>query len=281
MNESTFPSSRDYSKASTEAVKSVCLYVATVLGDLTDHVVVVGGLVPTLIVDQTAPGDPHAGTLDLDLALSMALLDAGLYREISARLRDAGFRADSNDKGNRASQHWVIERSLRIAVDFLIEPAVGEADMAGRNKHLEEDFAAIIVPGLHLAFRDFVTVPLTGETPVGEKESRAMRVCGPGAFIVLKALACENRRKSKDAYDIVYILQNYGSGRESVVDRMRPLLDDSATQKALAILEEKFVDENAIGPVRVAEFLGDRTDEVARANAVGFCLKFLKEIRAT
>jgi hypothetical protein len=41
-----------YAPEYVELVRATCLYVATKLGDLTDDLVVVGGLVPSLIVDQ-------------------------------------------------------------------------------------------------------------------------------------------------------------------------------------------------------------------------------------
>jgi hypothetical protein len=34
------------------AARQMCLYIATILGDLLDDIVVVGGLVPYLIIDQ-------------------------------------------------------------------------------------------------------------------------------------------------------------------------------------------------------------------------------------
>ena len=47
------PSSGDrYESGQLERVKRTCLYMATRLGDLLDEVVVVGGLVPGLLVDQ-------------------------------------------------------------------------------------------------------------------------------------------------------------------------------------------------------------------------------------
>lgn len=40
-----------YHPSQARSVRATCLYVATKLGDLADDVVVVGGLVPSLIVD--------------------------------------------------------------------------------------------------------------------------------------------------------------------------------------------------------------------------------------
>ncbi|MBN1337394.1 MAG: hypothetical protein JXB39_15665, partial [Deltaproteobacteria bacterium] len=51
----------------------MALYVATILGDLGSDVVIVGGLVPYLIVDQERAPERHVGTRDLDLGLSRAV----------------------------------------------------------------------------------------------------------------------------------------------------------------------------------------------------------------
>jgi hypothetical protein len=89
----------EYPSEQVERVRATCLYVATKLGDMMDDLVIVGGLVPSLIVDQSALPqhvDAHVGTMDLDLGLQLALLDEKRYRELTARLRDAGFSMDSN-----------------------------------------------------------------------------------------------------------------------------------------------------------------------------------------
>ena len=92
----------EYRSEQFELVRATCLYVATKLGDMTDDLVIVGGLVPSLIVDQTAlPEDvaAHVGTMDLDVGLQLALLDEGRYRKLTERLRDAGFTMDKNEDG--------------------------------------------------------------------------------------------------------------------------------------------------------------------------------------
>ena len=80
-----------YEKTHVSHVRAVCLYVATRLGDLLDDVVVVGGLVPSLLIDQDAVGEKHAGTADLDLGLAVAVFDDKRYEALTDRLRQAGF----------------------------------------------------------------------------------------------------------------------------------------------------------------------------------------------
>ena len=42
----------EYSKKQVELVKSTCLYVATILSDYMEEMVIVGGLVPSMLIDQ-------------------------------------------------------------------------------------------------------------------------------------------------------------------------------------------------------------------------------------
>jgi hypothetical protein len=44
-----------YPPARVARVKAACLYLATKLGDLMSELVVVGGLVPSLLIDQQNP----------------------------------------------------------------------------------------------------------------------------------------------------------------------------------------------------------------------------------
>lgn len=252
-------------------VKSACLYLATKLGDIMRELVVVGGLVPSLLIDQDHLPEnvtPHVGTLDLDLGLAFALVGEQRYQEVAERLRQAGFKADVNESGKTTRQRWRIS-DPPVTVDFLIEPENDDAK-PGSLFPLTQDWAAIVAPGLHLAFQDNQVVTLKGTTIAGEKAVREIRVCGAGAYIVLKALAFRIRGENKDAYDLFYLLRNYGNGVSDVAGLLRPLRDDVCTQKALANLREDFLDLDGVGPRRVAEFLYGRPDNETQADAVGF-----------
>ena len=165
-------------------------------------------------------------------------------------------------------------------VDFLI-PATRANDKGGKLRNLEAGFSAIITPGLELAFSDKRLVTLTGETPRHEQASREAWVCEAGAFTVLKALAFDGRGENKDAYDLLYTLQNYGGGVNDVFLRLQPLLTEPVAQKALAILERDFTSIESVGPRRLAEFLGDPENEAARADAAGAVRSLLGLCRET
>jgi hypothetical protein len=145
---------------------------------------------------------------------------------------------------------------------------------------LTKDWAAIIAPGLHLAFQNNQTVTLAGRTIAGESATRDIRVCGAGAFVVLKALAFHIRGENKDAYDLFYLVRNYGRGVSDVAAQLRPLLPDASAVKALEYLQADFRDFESVGPGRVAEFLYGRPDAEVQADAVGFVRQLLVECKA-
>lgn len=264
-------------------VKSTCLYLATKLGDLMDDVVIVGGLVPSLIVIQDplpAGVERHVGTMDLDLGFSLALLDEERYRSLAKRLRDSGFAPDVNDDGRLTRQRWVFGATEKITVDFLIPPSLPE-DRGGTIRNIESDFAALIAPGLHLAFRDRVRIQISGLTIKGEEAQHEIWVCGPGAFVVLKALASRGRGENKDAYDLYYMLRNFGSGTDDVLKHLRPLRADQKCREAIEILKEDFLPFDGLGPRRVAEFLIGGPDEDTQTDVVGFVARVLRGMEVT
>src|SRR6188768_3342120 len=227
-----------YSLQQTLFVRRTCLYIATILGDLMEDLVIVGGLVPTLLIDQDdlpEGAERHVGTMDLDIGLSVVLLDTQRYKTVAQRLRSAGFVPGLNEKGNPSRQTWVIEHTARVTVDFLIPPTL-DGDKGGRLRDLEPDFAAFLAPGLQLAFIDQVEVVLDDRTILGELAKRTIRVCGPGAYVVLKALAVRLRGEAKDAYDLYYFVKNYGSGVQQLSAKVGALLGHAATRQALGYL---------------------------------------------
>jgi hypothetical protein len=262
---------RDYKPEYVALVRSTYLYLATKLGDLMDEIVVVGGLVPQLLIDHDhlpAGADAHVGTTDLDVGLSIAILNEGRYQAVRGRLREAGLRPDVNENGNITRQRWKLQ-DYEVTVDFLIPPTLPE-DRGGALRNLDRDLAAVITPGLHLAFRDRRTVPLSGQTVRGEVATRNVSICGPAAYVVLKALAFQNRGENKDAYDLFYVIRNFERGPESVAELLKPMLVDPDAAKAVGILSAEFQRGNAVGPQRVADFMGDSTNDAIKADVVAF-----------
>ncbi len=270
----------DYNPQQLDLVHSVCLYISTIIGDYIDDLVIAGGLVPNLIVPQTPPpegAEAHVGTQDLDLGFSLGVFDSSRYQEITVRLRGAGFVPDVSEKQNPTLQRWKLEKLADATVDFLI-PQTSPKDVGGSLKYLEPDFGAIITPGLELAFQDRIKLTISGKTPFGEQAKRDIWVCGPGAYIILKALSFDKRGENKDAYDLFYVVRNFGSGYEEIIQHLLPLIENEHGEKAIAILKRDFSDPGLVGCVRVSRFLFGHPDEETQIEVAGFINQVLKGI---
>lgn len=270
-----------YDPAQLNHVRATCLYVATKLGDLAEETVIVGGLVPSLLVDQRSMpslDDRHIGTMDLDIGLAVAMLEEKRYQALADRLRQAGFGQDQNEQGKPTRQRWKIDGNARVTIDFLIAPTRPD-DRAGRLRNIESEFAAIIAPGLHLAFADRQRIRLDGTTIFGETAVRDVWVAGPGAYVILKALAFRNRGENKDAYDLFYVLRHWAGGLEQIARRLEPHIRDPAARAALEVLVEDFAEIDSVGPRRVAQFLLGTSDDALQADVRGLVLDFLATVR--
>jgi hypothetical protein len=271
----------EYKSEQLVLVRETCLYIATKLDDLMDEVVVVGGLAPSLLIDQGKLSEgtaEHVGTMDLDVGLKLALLDEKRYVTLTERLRGASFVPDQSDEGRPTRQRWKMSDTTGVTIDFLIPPSSPE-DQGGKLRDIESDFAAVIAPGLMCAFQDRRRVRIDGRTILGEKAARDVWVCGPGAFVVLKALAFRGRGENKDAYDLYYLVRSFGDGIEDVAACLRPLLGDPEAKRALQILRDDFLDHEGVGPRRVAEFLQGGPDADIQADVVGFVKALLDRCR--
>ena len=256
-----------YSEEALIIVRATCLYVATKLGDLFENkeITVVGGLVPSLLLPREKLGDgvdPHVGTTDLDLGLAIRVLEEEHYEELANRMTEAGFEHDENQSGNKTLQRWRLIENHKVLIDFLIDQRKG-GPKPSKLEHMKK-MAACVTPGLHLAFQDQEDYLFSNEKTIkGALATKRIRICGPGAFVVLKSLAYQNRGRDKDAYDLHYVVRHYGKSVDDVVSRLKPLLTDPVAKKALEALEENFFSMDHIGPISVESFLGEKDEALS------------------
>jgi hypothetical protein len=275
-----------YSREETEQVEAACLTVAVTLGALMDRLCIVGGLVPSLLIDRELGPDPetgagHPGTNDLDVGLAIALLDDDQYTEIGERLRREGFGPDRNEQGNPTPQRWKLG-DLDVTIDFLLPPIPG-AERGGSIQPLEGDFAALIAPGLELTSDERLEIEVAGHTLKGEKVERTVPVCGPATFAVLKALAFGDRAEPKDAFDLIYVLRRWPGGVADIAERLErhAKRNEGVVKDALGRLTRDFAEPETIGPRRVAQFEGDAGEDLdaVAADAYGYVDDLLRGSR--
>src|SRR5207245_1210482 len=93
----------------------------------------------------------------------------------------------------------------------------GILELAGERR-----LSALKIPGAHLVTTDYIPVEITAELLDGRgTATETVRVAGIVPFIVLKALAYDDRFEEKDAYDVVYCLMYYDEGPTAVAAAFR------------------------------------------------------------
>lgn len=256
-----------YNARQTERVEQVLLEIWSRLGEYREHFVLVGGLAPRYLVPQNQSGIPkHCGTLDVDLAVSLAVADVRAYASIRARLERMGLEPGVNTRGNEQRHSFTMSSADGlVVVDFLTTMYDGPPEVV---RAVESQLSAVQVEGLGLALIDPVKVSITGKTFTGGIVTETIQVCRPVPFVVLKALAFESRSEGKDVHDLVYVLQHAEGGVSGVADSVTEAERQAPSfTGALDSLRRNFESPAHDGPVRHAQFLGGSPDGAAQAFA--------------
>jgi len=244
------------------------------LGPWKAGVYLAGGLVPRYLIPRPSGGPsvppPHAGTTDVDLVLDLEVLaTVDAYRRLEQNLRALGFERGRNDEGRVQHFSWrkPIGGGVTVVVDLLCDAALAEggqvAELPGERR-----LSALKIPGAHLVIADHVEIDLTAilldERGVA---TETVRVANIVPFIMLKALAYEDRFEEKDAYDLVYCLMYYGGGPEDVAaqfaERLQRWPDEPLLARAIEVLRTRFASDEQTpgarkdGPISYARFLAD------------------------
>jgi hypothetical protein len=162
-----------------------------------------------LVPDRNPAPPAHAGTLDVDIVVDIALLTAvDAYQTLEQNLVNIGFERGENAKGVRVSWRWV---NRTIEPPVVLELLVDAPEIAGGRVEplpVEGGVSALNVPhssivvDLHSTKR--VSTQLLGEDGEVTEEIRHADLV---AFTCLKVFAFDDRAERKDAHDLVYCLQ--------------------------------------------------------------------------
>jgi hypothetical protein len=240
------------------------------------HVIIIGGLVPSLLVPDVEVGlEPHIGTTDLDLCLSVALVEGnvGAYDRLEKCLRDAGFEM-AKENGQSISWRWIGGKGAQVTVEFFCSTADGREPgrlyrpggvVGGR-------LSAIALATGALIDRDFRVVELDVDLPEGGGRTKQhFRVAGPAAYIAAKADALRTRTKNKDAYDVVWLSECWPGGQPALATEIRKSSIYAELGPTLDIIREEFATIDAAGAIKYGRFMATATggqDDAAR-RAVG------------
>lgn len=269
------------------------------LGPWKAGVYLAGGLVPRYLIPHASAGQPdpppHAGTSDVDLVLDLQILTSiDAYRRLEQNLKALGFERGSSDEGR--AQHFSWRKptggGVTVVVDLLCDADLAEggqmAELPGERR-----LSALKIPGAHLVVADHVeielTAPLLDERGVA---TETISVANIVPFVVLKALAYDDRFEEKAAYDLVYCLMHYGRGPEDVaaqfIERLERWPDEALLPRAIEILRTRFASDDHApgarkdGPISYARFLADPgkrdLDARHRQDAAAVIERFLRAL---
>lgn len=240
----------EYDHVLVEAAHRVLLEIAHLLHDYYDGIVVVGGSVPSLILDQSKQA--HIGTIDIDIALDQKTIQEIGYRSIMRLLLQRGYViGDQPFIFYRTIQ--VSGQEVKVEVDFL----AGEYGGTGKKHRTQvvQDMHPRKARACDLAFQDPILITIEGELPDGGKDRAMIKVASIVPFLMMKAQALNGRLKEKDAYDIYYCLTNFQGGLDALAEAFHQFSDHPLVREGLGILAEKFSSPDAAGPVFVTNFL--------------------------
>jgi hypothetical protein len=208
----------------------------------------------------------------VDVVVDVAILtDTEAYSTLEENLHAMGFERGTNESGVKVSWRWEarLETGATMVLEFLAEhPELG----GGKVKVLptEGNVSALNIPHASMVFDLHDTTELTAELlNGGGLATEVVRYANIVSFTCLKAFAFDHRNARKDAHDLVYCLEHYPGGLDSVISAFKDALAGShaeAVQEALAKLKTRFVHEDPDqsyrrdGAVAVARFEDNDAD---------------------
>lgn len=269
-------SAEQYDDRGNEATRRVLLDLAHVLGAYLDRLVVIGGSVPTLLLEGAEM--PHVGTLDIDLTLDAeALREDDEYARMIELLEESGYVRNVGG-GAPDLRPFQLQRRVDLqdggpAVDVVIDLLMPRgAQLTKHRPPLVPALRVQEIDGGRLALDRTVEYRIQGRTPEGWTDQARLRVVSVPAFLALKGNALGRRRKQKDAYDVYYVIRNYPEGLNALVEACRDLLSDTLAGDAFRQIAEKFETAESYGPGTVSTFLRSRlplglTEEQVRVDA--------------
>jgi len=241
----------------------------------------IGGLTPGLLVPEPkSPLLAHVGTRDVDLAIRVATIsdEPEMYRSLKSNLAALGLvqTSDRSFEWKRSVEGIEVIVELFVPVD---EPEQGGSI---QRKPIEQSGSGLTALGLYgLNFIDRDVEELEDEGHLLDSKGIkkvTLRVCGPAVLIALKAWALKDRNKTKDGYDVVWILKAYGAETLATRFRTAGLQDTAFGLRALKLLNESFGSyehTGSVGWVTESGFQGEEGVREAR-EAAGIVQEFVR-----
>jgi len=238
----------------------VLIDVLTVLGAYVDRMVIVGGWVPHLVF----PDSGHIRSVDVDLALDGRRIQPAAYDTIKDRLIGAGYRLKTPGVTNIFVRDiGDTGQTITVKLDLITGEHSGPASQQP-SQHIH-GMDVTKLHGIDLALDHTIDVSVSGELPDGGVKEVKARVAAVPTFVCMKAIAMNERKKPKDAYDILFCLQHYKNGSVGLAQALNELRGCALVEEAIESLKVNFRAIDSVGPVWVGQILAEQGEDEAFA----------------
>lgn len=281
-----------YSVDVTLACERTLLTLLSAFGNLKDTIRLVGGLVPRYLTPEAPPDVPmHAGTSDVDIVLNLEVLAIGdEYASLADQLKARGFSRLVKE-GKASSWQWrrQVDEHVEVVVELLRD--AGDEQPGKAVSVSGEQVSALTIKHAKIVHDWYqekrVGAPLLDE---GGVSVDVVRYADVPAFVILKAIALDQRRENKDAADLIHVVRYSGSLERVAtlfVERIRTGQHPEAVKAGLTALANRFGNDEfgegfeKVGAIAYAQFHGGDEDEMVGSQryAAGLIQGLLIEIQ--
>lgn len=239
------------SRGARAAAEIALVRVVSHFGERPDFVVL-GGLVPDLLC--AASPIRHAGTTDVDVQVDIEIAGGSKRAaKLEKALRAAEFSPDDTHFWRWEARDSISGAIVRFELLADLDDQPNEATIQFTEC---EQLGAVNLRGTRFASRDIEVRELSAEIR-GEIHTVGINVAGLAGFLLAKAAAAYSRRRTKDWYDIAFVLIHNdaggpGAAAVAVLDRFSGDISGS-TRTALLDLQGNFANLEAQGPRAYAQ----------------------------
>jgi hypothetical protein len=207
--------------------------------------------------------------VDVALRLAVEAQDDGAYATLETNLKRNGF-----SKVGGSSWRWAADVDGEIVVlELLGDSQDTKPGTIFRPKVTPPAGAGgvglLCVKGIELAFRDAITITRDVLLLDGARSHVEFQVANLAPFVALKADAYLDRRKAKDAYDLVYVLRWCQGGPEAAAAAVAssPVAAEPFVISAISRVSGDFAEPDRAGAFDYASLRasGESAAEVAQA----------------
>lgn len=257
MRDEELRSSRDYNEGQKEAAHRILIELVNLFDEYRDDIRIVGGWVPDLMF----PDEGHIGSVDVDVLINhLNLKDAG-YQTMSRILLKNGY-VENPDKYFSFTKNVIIDGKLYPVDVDILAGKYGGTNENRRGQHVQ-GIKALKATGGNYAFEfEPQVIDVQAKRPDGAIDSARVNVVAIVPYIIMKTAAL-GRGKTKDAYDIYFLIKHYKNGAKELAQLFRDCGDVKLIQDMKDKLSKKFGSPNHAGPVDVAAFMDlEDNDEI-------------------